>query len=343
MCIAPSFEYVWVAGIRTAEQITTPCGECWQCKKQRVNDFVGRMLCERAQASATACITLTYANKPEREVDLAHKRLTPRHFQNFVKHLRWQGYSLKYFTAGEYGKAKGRAHFHSLLFFKPTPRKPKPPQWINQQNIHIGPAWDHGHAYVDWEGTVDACRYVCKYILKTDSSENWVSMSKRPYLGYEFAQQMAARNIETKTPPVTFNYRPPGEPNTKTKYWLQGAAKRDYCLKLYDDWLEQIGPFPWERIPLVVAKAIERALIWRMKKEAFYPSLDIFMQDMKDTLRERRVSTKKTDYFWDEETARQEYEARALTNKILGLDGYGKKTDKTDKKNETFKAKEPRP
>lgn len=315
MCIKPTTEIVYRDGMRTAETINIPCGICWQCKKQRVNDFVGRMLCEKSVSSAVACITLTYADKPERKYDLAHKRIYPRHFQNFIKHLRWQGYKLKYFTAAEYGAKRGRAHFHSILFFQPSVKKPNPPDWVNQQNINIGPAWAHGHSFVDWEGTAKACRYVCKYILKEDNSENWISMSKKPYLGHQFIMQMVQRNIETKTPPVTFNYRPPGEDNTKTKYWLQGAQRRDYCLQLFDDWQEQIGPFPWERIPPGVQKVIASAIVWRETKEGVIPTTDQFVEQLRHDLHRTRQSSprKQNPYYWDEDHAIKEIQAREMT------------------------------
>ena len=111
MCINPSF--IWVQCGPKWEKQPVGCKACWRCKRNRVNDYVGRCLAEAAVSSHTCVVGLTYAPRD----DLADKLLQPRHFQLFMKLLRRAGHKVRYFVAGEYGDEKGRAHFHAILFF----------------------------------------------------------------------------------------------------------------------------------------------------------------------------------------------------------------------------------
>ena len=111
MCINPS--YVWQCIGSEWRKQPIACRQCWRCKKNRINDYVGRCLAEAATSLHVCAITLTYAPRD----DLADKVLNPRHFQLFMKLLRRAGHKVRYLVAGEYGDLKGRSHFHALLFF----------------------------------------------------------------------------------------------------------------------------------------------------------------------------------------------------------------------------------
>ncbi len=51
MCIAP---------IKLDDGTEVGCRECWQCRKRRVNDYVGRCIAESKFAKKTYAVTLTY-------------------------------------------------------------------------------------------------------------------------------------------------------------------------------------------------------------------------------------------------------------------------------------------
>lgn len=145
------------------------CRECWQCRKRRVNDLVGRCIAESKFSQKTYAITLTY--KPSEGVNAV--TLIYKDVQDFLKRLR-KKYKCRYIVTGEYGSAKGRAHWHIIVFFKdkcPEVDQNKRVQWKY---------WPHGLVYFqepDWKGF----EYCLKYVLKDQSSrtaDSHLAMSK---------------------------------------------------------------------------------------------------------------------------------------------------------------------
>jgi hypothetical protein len=292
MCVSPSF--IWIERGPKWEQQEVPCKLCWRCQQNRVNDFVGRCLAETSVSSAVCTLTLTYAPRD----DLADKVITPYHFQLFIKLLRRAGHKIRYIVAGEYGDAKGRAHFHAILFFTDIrPRaEGRPVPFYNwnhghnpetsgpfcaeipqQQNCHIS-EWPHGHIFADWSASEKAIRYICKYVLK-DRTEGWLSMSKKPPLGAAFFAQKAARAIELGVMPASFNYLPPGGSREKP-YMMRGATRRDYIKAIAD----VLDP-PDHRLDEWVLKSLEKARKWAFLRDATYPPLrPIFTQEQLDAL-----------------------------------------------------------
>lgn len=220
--------------------VKVPCRSCWQCRQRRLNDYVGRCLCEAATSVKVLTLTLTYAPR----MDLADRVLHPKHFQTFIRSLRKSGHSVRYIVAGEYGEEKGRSHFHCILFFaKPLPDRGGAfynPRHIenpdtsarldgnvpHKQNCHIR-EWPYGHVYADHEGGERSIRYVCKYLLKQEGREMWLSMSKKPPLGAEWLAKRAERYREAGVAPSSFNYLPPGADRDRA-YFLSGASRRDF-------------------------------------------------------------------------------------------------------------------
>lgn len=242
MCKTPTF--VWVQRGPKWEKQPVPCRKCWQCIRGRVNDFVGRALCEAATSEVTCTVTMTYAPRD----DLADKIIHPRHFQLFMKLLRRAGHKVRYMAVGEYGSEKERAHFHAVLFFQ---HMATPPAWAVQPRYkadypegvsqddayfcrdiaqmrmtHIR-EWPHGHIQVDWNADERSLRYVCKYLLKPEKHNAWFTLSKRPALGNEWFMQKAALAKSLGVLPVEWSYLPPGG-NPKRKYMITGATRRDY-------------------------------------------------------------------------------------------------------------------
>lgn len=248
MCINPT--YVWMERGPKWEKQPVPCRKCWRCKKNRINDYTGRALCEVAVSSVTCTITLSYAPR----TDLADKILHPRHFQLFMKMLRRAGHKVRYLVAGEYGELKGRAHFHAVLFFEhlasPPPGAPAPfwnPRHSDdpfssapfsrlippKTRLHIR-EWPHGLVFVDWSSDEKSIRYVCKYILSDDKNRAWFSMSKKPTLGSAWFSQKAQTARAHNVLPSAFAYRPPGSTSNQT-FMVTGATRRDYLNAITTD------------------------------------------------------------------------------------------------------------
>lgn len=247
MCINPSF--IWVTRGPKSEKEPVPCRQCWRCKKNRINDYVGRCLAEIATSQQACTITLTYAPRS----DLADKVLHPRHFQLFMKMLRRAGHKVRYLVAGEYGDLRGRAHFHAILFFEQiAPARPSDAPFYNPDHLHdpLGSQafstqipqmrmshireWPHGHVNVDWSADERSIRYVCKYLMSEDKNRAWFSMSKKPPLGASWFAEKAAMARDLGALPSSFNYLPPGASKDRP-YFMSGATRRDYLNAITQD------------------------------------------------------------------------------------------------------------
>lgn len=260
MCITPT--YFWRQAGPGWVKVPKSCGDCWSCKRNRVNDYVARSLCEASTSDWTLALTLTYAPRD----DYADRILTPKHFQDFVRSVRRRGHKIRYLAVGEYGTLRGRAHFHSVIFGKGNP-----PPIPHQKNTHIA-SWPHGHVYGDWNADEKSLKYVCKYLLKDEPLSRWFSLSKQPPLGAAFFRQKAQREVEAGVLPSSFNYLPPGG-SRDAPYLLTGASRRDYLLAVTRGWQEK-RPLSTRRLSEWVLKVFEANLRYLHQKQWDAMSLD---------------------------------------------------------------------
>lgn len=260
MCLSPSF--VWVQRGPKWEQQKTSCRVCRRCREFRVNDYVGRSLCEAAYSAATVSVTLTYRERTDFKDVLLH----PPHFQAFIRALRRRGHFVRYLAAGEYGEAKGRAHFHAILFFRDAA-----PDWPHKQRYWPTEMWDHGHVFADFAADQRAIRYVCKYLLKAERGESWFSLSKKPALGWEFFATKADEQIALGVLPQSFEYRPPNA-GPKMRCQMTGAIRRDYLLRLADGFAGT-GKIDPEKLDYWMFKSFDKAFRWQDRR-AILSNLD---------------------------------------------------------------------
>lgn len=168
--------------------LKTPCHQCWQCKENRINDWVGRCIAEKETCLSALSVTLTYGGGDTPQSRFLRKSDTTA----FFKALRNDGHKIRYFATGEYGSAKGRAHWHVILFWRS-----KVPYLELEKNIHV-PWWPHGHTF--WkQAHTPAIRYVMKYINKDQGDPDQLktmAMSRKPILGHQFFVELAGRYID---------------------------------------------------------------------------------------------------------------------------------------------------
>lgn len=94
-----------------------PCGQCIRCKLSRAREAAIRCVHEASLYDHNCFLTLTYDDQHlPRDLSLNH-----RHFQLFMKRLRRRFFSstesgVRYYMCGEYGEARGRPHYHCILF-----------------------------------------------------------------------------------------------------------------------------------------------------------------------------------------------------------------------------------
>jgi len=197
MCIAPN---------TLSDGTQVACHECWQCREQAINDWVGRNIAESKTSKACHAVTLTYGRNSANDAD--HERaviLTYSDVQKYLKRLRRGGYPVRYFVTGEFGSKKGRAHWHIMLYWQDK----VPPHELdcNFMEAH----WPHGWSF--WtKPTAHAVRYNCKYIQKDMGEaerQGHLAMSKKPPLGTAYFRRVAEQYVEQGLAPQTLEYRFP--------------------------------------------------------------------------------------------------------------------------------------
>lgn len=196
MCVAP---------LNLADGTETACHECWQCRENAINDWVGRNIAESRTAVASHAVTLTYG-RSKRSGEVDHERaviLTYSDVQKYLKLLRRHGYAVRYFVTGEFGSLKGRAHWHIMLYWLDK----VPPHELDRNFMEDH--WPHGWSF--WtEPTPHAVRYNCKYIQKDMGDaerQGHLAMSKKPPLGARYFESLAERYVAQELAPQDLSYR----------------------------------------------------------------------------------------------------------------------------------------
>lgn len=216
------------------------CRVCWQCRENKISDWVGRCIAESKTSAATHSVTLTYGRDEFGNEDhLRAAVLTYSDVQGYLKLLRRNGYPCRYFVCGEYGSVKGRAHWHVILFWLDR----VPPHKLDER-FTDAKYWPHGFQH--WEPVSAASiRYVCKYIQKDmgdDERQGHVSMSKKPPLGAKWFEYLAGMYVEAGLAPQDYTYKFPEVRDASGKlpriFMLhEGSASADlFCLSYLDQW-----------------------------------------------------------------------------------------------------------
>lgn len=192
MCSAP-------LTLEDGQQIA--CRKCWQCLERRIDDWVGRNIAESRFAKGAHSMTLTYG--PDEHGNEDHPRakwLTYSDVQKFLKQLRFDGFPVRYFVAGEYGSRNGRAHWHIITYWQDRVPDFRPEDMRN--SFFRWPAWKHGFTFVD-DIHQHSVRYACKYVQKDSGEEGQgaLRMSKKPLLGAEYLREKARQLVEQRLAP----------------------------------------------------------------------------------------------------------------------------------------------
>lgn len=157
-----------------------PCGKCLECKETKRLDWSRRIILESMLHVDSCFITLTYDDKHLPIGGVASKS----DVQRFLKRLRHAprdyrvpSSDFRYFIVSEYGKKKGRPHYHGILFGVDICH----PSWLRRvaavrddmRPIYtsevLARVWSNGFVSVD-SVTPASVGYVCKYISKDSRS-----------------------------------------------------------------------------------------------------------------------------------------------------------------------------
>lgn len=273
--------------------IAVRCRKCESCRSDRVRDLVGRALAEKETSVGSSYVTLTYGTS--RTIDGAKdlpgaRVVTYKDAQDWLKRIR-KKHKVRYIVAGEYGSLKGRAHFHALLFWKD-----KVPNYSRTNNWTEDPFWvreidgvKRQIGFTNWkEVDFRACKYVCKYMLKSQDDPDYHSMvrlSRNPILGKDYFDIWVKRHIDQQLPLSSRLYTVPGsfDPETRRpwQYYLNDAALRYVCSSYIRQWREVHGHDRWP-----FSELIERYL----NRDASAPVLGRLPPERKKFPRELRPS-----------------------------------------------------
>lgn len=227
MCLSPN---------TLKDRTIVACRGCRVCKDNRLNDLIGRCVAEQQTADETLSVTLTYGGGDTAESVVLYYK----HVQLMLAHMRADGLKVRYICAGEYGSAKGRAHWHIVLFLYGTKLNQPLETRVNWKY------WPHGHCYFqrpDYRGF----RYVMKYALKQENGVKSLSMSKKPPLGFQFFMDMARdivdRGLPIHSPAYSFMHVVDKD-NKPREYWLQGRMREMFLERYCSEWRDKYNSEP---------------------------------------------------------------------------------------------------
>lgn len=145
-------------------ELSLPCGQCIGCRLERSRQWAMRCLHEASLHDDNCFITLTY--------DDAHLPVRPSLdysvFQRFMKRLRKDRPSTRFYMCGEYGSINWRPHYHACLFNCDFADKEL---FTTRDGIDLfisdtlSGLWPYGFASVG-AVTFESAAYVARYCIK---------------------------------------------------------------------------------------------------------------------------------------------------------------------------------
>ncbi|AXH75766.1 MAG: replication initiator protein [Microviridae sp.] len=104
------FEVDRAQDVLDAAELLLPCGSCVGCQISRAREWAIRCSLEQQLHPVCSFLTLTYADR------YCPPTLSKRDLSLFMRYLRRDVGSLRFFGCGEYGERRGRPHYHAILF-----------------------------------------------------------------------------------------------------------------------------------------------------------------------------------------------------------------------------------
>lgn len=161
-CLKPSRIVKNLDKRKFPDGLLVPCGRCMNCRLQKREEWVMRIIHEYNYWEGAMFITLTYND----ESLPPNSSLIKGDLQKFFKRLRKNIHprKIKYFACGEYGEQSGRPHYHCIIYGL---------DYLSDDDwVSIKVSWP----YCDWPslgnspfGTVtpQSIRYTVSYIEKS--------------------------------------------------------------------------------------------------------------------------------------------------------------------------------
>lgn len=93
-----------------AAELLLPCGSCVGCQISRAREWAIRCSLEVQLHPVASFVTLTYSDR------YCPPTLSKRDLSRFMRYMRRQVGSFRFFGCGEYGDRRHRPHYHAILF-----------------------------------------------------------------------------------------------------------------------------------------------------------------------------------------------------------------------------------
>lgn len=170
--------------------IDVPCGKCDGCRMDYAKSWAVRCMHEASLHEKNCVITLTYDDDHLPDGG----ELDKRGMQNWLKILRNNIGSFRYFGCGEYGKDGKRPHYHICIFGYDFPDKERITFGQSDSKM-LRRIWSKGHVSVG-DLTFQSAAYIARYCLKKlkggddlKLQKEYIMMSNRPGIGAGWLDQ----------------------------------------------------------------------------------------------------------------------------------------------------------
>lgn len=203
------------------------CGKCPGCLRRRRAEWAVRCEMESKYHCDNCFVTLTYddSNLPSKPIK--------KHYRDFIKSLRNNGFSLRYFGCCERGSKTGRLHYHIILFgYIPSDLKKSHKSdagfWCYQSKF-LSDIWKKGLVVVN-EFSPACAAYVAGYVdkkLNGQSDDSFIFMSTKPGIGKEYLEDRMEHLLKYDNV-ISFNGHVSSLPRYLTKLADRKGVNLDY-------------------------------------------------------------------------------------------------------------------
>lgn len=159
--------------------VKLPCDQCVGCRLERSRQWAVRIMHEASLFRNNCFITLTYDDEYLRCAGYSDvSTLLKKDFQDFMKRFRfhYSGFEevpdgskpIRFYSCGEYGDLRGRAHFHACIFnFQFDDLQPfrKSGEFQLFTSKKLSALWPFGHVSIG-SLTFESAAYVARYVMK---------------------------------------------------------------------------------------------------------------------------------------------------------------------------------
>lgn len=172
------------------KKVTVACGKCYECLRERSDEWSFRIMDEASVWQDNCFITLTYNNENLPQ----NGSLVKADLQKFIKRLRRfvEPTKIRFFACGEYGSKGLRPHYHIIVFnwVPPDMKFFK----VDSSGVDLFRSaivenlWPFGFSSVGIV-TLTSAKYCSKYMQKLNTVREgcippFILMSNRPGIGY---------------------------------------------------------------------------------------------------------------------------------------------------------------